>query len=42
MKRGEVDVVVCTTVDRLAGSPQELMSVMQELEESGVDLEVIL
>jgi DNA invertase Pin-like site-specific DNA recombinase len=42
MKRGEVDVVVCTTVDRLAGNPQELMSVMQELEESGVDLEVIL
>jgi DNA invertase Pin-like site-specific DNA recombinase len=41
VKGGAVDVVVCTSTDRLVATPQELMAVLHEFEENEVDVEVI-
>jgi DNA invertase Pin-like site-specific DNA recombinase len=38
---GKIDVVVCTALDRLTATPQELMVLMQEFATHEVDLEVI-
>ena len=41
VRRGEIDVVVCTAMDRLVATPQELMTLLQEFSEHEVDVEVL-
>ena len=41
VRNREIDVVVCTAMDRLVATPQELMSLLQEFAEHEVDVEVL-
>ena len=41
VRNREIDVVVCTAMDRLVATPDELMALMQEFAEYGIDVEVI-
>ena len=38
---GEVDVIVCSALDRLVSRPEDLFALIHELGSIGVDLEVL-
>jgi len=40
-RNGEVDVIVCSALDRLVGRPEDLFALIHELGSIGVDLEVL-
>jgi DNA invertase Pin-like site-specific DNA recombinase len=40
-RNGEVDIIVCSALDRLVGRPEDLFALIHELQEIGVDLEVL-
>ena len=41
VRKREIDVVVCTAMDRLVATPQELMALLQEFAEHEVDVEML-
>lgn len=40
-RNGEIDIIVCAALDRLVGRPEDLFALIHELQEIGVDLEVL-
>jgi DNA invertase Pin-like site-specific DNA recombinase len=40
-RNGEIDVVVCSALDRLVGRPEDLFALIHELGSIGADLEVL-